>query len=145
MEERQTNCKDGVDSSEVQQQEAQNSVLDMNNENPDTNTNSEDNASPATITQGTFETIKTILIRLYSHTWLYNSYILYSLKQARKKIQRVIQKSIFPNTIRNAMIVMMKVMEMKRIKGKKVIMVMEMGMGMAKSPRRKRSVSVIEK
>ena len=26
MEERQTNCKDGVDSSEVQQQEAQNSV-----------------------------------------------------------------------------------------------------------------------
>ena len=77
MEERQTNCKDGVDSSEVQQQEAQNSVLDMNNENPDTNTNSEDNAFPATITQGTFETIKTILIRLYSHTWLYDSYILY--------------------------------------------------------------------
>ena len=49
----------------------------MNNENPDTNTNSEDNAFPATITQGTFETIKTILIRLYSHTWLYDSYILY--------------------------------------------------------------------
>ena len=54
MDERETNCKDGVDSSEVQQQEAQNSVLDINNENPDSNTNSEDNAFPSTITQGTF-------------------------------------------------------------------------------------------
>ena len=59
------------------------------------------------------------------------------------KIQRVIQKSIFPNTKRNAIIVMMKVMEMRRIKERKVIMVMEMRM--EKSPRRKRSVSVIEK
>ena len=80
MDERETNCKDGVDSSEVQQQEAQNSVLDINNENPDSNTNSEDNAFPSTITQGTFQTMKTIFIRLqYSHsqTWLYNSEILY--------------------------------------------------------------------
>ena len=79
MDERETNCKDGVDSSEVQQQEAQNSVLDINNENPDSNTNSEDNAFPSTITQGTFQTINTIFIRLYSYsqTWLYNSEILY--------------------------------------------------------------------
>ena len=63
MEERETNCKDGVDSSEVQQQGAENSILDMNNENSDSNTNSEDNAFPATITQGTFQTIKTILLR----------------------------------------------------------------------------------
>ena len=63
MEERESNRKDGVDSSEVQQQEGQNSVLDINNENPDSNTNSEDNAFPATITQGTFQTIKTIFIR----------------------------------------------------------------------------------
>ena len=80
MDERETNCKDGVDSSEVQQQEAQNSVLDINNENPDSNTNSEDNAFPSTITQGTFQIMKTIFIRLqysYSQTWLYNSEILY--------------------------------------------------------------------
>ena len=55
----------------------------------------------------------------------------------------MIQKSIFPNTKRNAIMAMMKVMEMRRIKERKVIMVMEMGM--EKSPRRKRSVSVIEK
>ena len=63
MDEGETNCKDGVDSSEVQQQEGQNSVLDINNENPDSNTNSEDNAFPSTITQGTFQTMKTIFIR----------------------------------------------------------------------------------
>ena len=55
----------------------------------------------------------------------------------------MIQKSIFPNTKRNAIMAMMKVMVMRRIKERKVIMVMEMGM--EKSPRRKRSVSVIEK
>ena len=58
MEERETNFKDGVDKSEVQQQEAQNSEVDMNDENSDSKTNSEDNAFPATITQGTFQTIK---------------------------------------------------------------------------------------
>ena len=75
MEERDTNCKDGVDSSEVQQQEAQNSVLDTNNENSDANRNSEDNNFPATITQGTFQTITTTFIRI-SQTWPHNSYIL---------------------------------------------------------------------
>ena len=64
MEERETNFKDGVDKSEVQQQEAQNSELDMNDENSDSNTNSENNAFPAIITQGTFQTIKTMFIRI---------------------------------------------------------------------------------
>ena len=68
MEERETNVKDGVDKSEIQQQEAQSSELDMNNENSDSKTNSEDNAFPATIAQGTFQTIKTIFLRLYSYS-----------------------------------------------------------------------------
>ena len=69
MEECETNCKDEVGKHEVQQQEAQNSELDMNNEKSYSNTNSEDNAFPATIAQGTFQTIKTIFLRLkYSYT-----------------------------------------------------------------------------
>ena len=64
VEERETNCKDGVDKHEVQHQEAQNSELDRNNENSDSNTNSEDNSFPGAITQGTFQTITTTFIRI---------------------------------------------------------------------------------